>query len=117
MHLLIRKYNIDNWINKTFCDGSSPGNIRSLKNAISGTNETVDYHLLVNKATEDKRPLDLYMQIVSINFSTDAKQMAKEAKEKAYFIFSSIEKLTKLFNEMPFLPTSLLVRSQYFWSL
>jgi hypothetical protein len=49
--------------------------IRSLKNAISGTNETIDYYLLVKKVTEDKRPLDLYMQIVPINFSTDEKQM------------------------------------------
>jgi hypothetical protein len=72
--------NLDNWENKTFVDGSSPGNIRSLKNAISGTNETVDYHLLVKKATEDKRPLDLYMQIVPINFSTDGKQMLDRVK-------------------------------------
>jgi hypothetical protein len=38
-------------------------------------------------------------------------------QEKAYFNLSSIEKLTRLFNEIPFLITSLLVRSQYFWSL
>jgi hypothetical protein len=72
---LIRKYNLDNWENKTFVDASSPGKIRSLKNAISGTNETVDYYLLVKRATEDKRPLDLYMQIVPVNFSTDGRQM------------------------------------------
>jgi hypothetical protein len=72
---LIRKYNLDNWENKTFVDGSSPGNIRNLKNAISETNETVDYNLLVKKSTEDKRLLDLYLQIVPVNFSTDGKQM------------------------------------------
>jgi hypothetical protein len=79
---LIRKYNLDNWENKTFVDASSPGNIRSLKNAISGTGETVDYHRLVKKAVEeDKRPLDLYMQIVPINFSTDGKQMLDKVKK------------------------------------
>jgi hypothetical protein len=41
---LIRKYNLDNWENKTFVDASSPGNIRSLKNAISVSSEAVDYH-------------------------------------------------------------------------
>jgi hypothetical protein len=58
---LIMKYNLANWENKTFVDGSSLGNIRSLKNAISGTGEVVDYHLLVKRATEDRRPLDLYI--------------------------------------------------------
>jgi hypothetical protein len=87
---LIRKYNLDNWINKTFCDGSSPGNIRSLKNAISGTNETIDYHLLVKKATEDKRPLDLYMQIVPVNFSTDGKQMLDTYDE----FYTSVDNLS-----------------------
>jgi hypothetical protein len=53
-----------------------------LKNAISGTGETVDYHRLVKKAVEeDKRPLDLYMQIVPINFSTDGKQMLDKVKK------------------------------------
>jgi hypothetical protein len=78
---LIRKYNLDNWENKTFVDASSPCKIRSLKNAISGTNETVDYYLLVKRATEDKRPLDLYMQIVPVNFSTDERQMLDKVKK------------------------------------
>jgi hypothetical protein len=78
---LIMKYNLANWENKTFVDASSPGNIRSLKNAISGSGETIDYHRLVKKAEEDKRPLDLYMQIVPINFSTNGKQMLDKLKK------------------------------------
>lgn len=37
--------------------------------------------LLVKRATEDKRPLDLYMQIVPVNFSTDGKNMLDKVKK------------------------------------
>jgi hypothetical protein len=69
---LMKKYNLNNGNNKVFVDGSQPGFIRSLKQAIG---EYPQYEVFVEKSKQSTRPLHLYMNIVPVNFGEKGKIM------------------------------------------
>jgi len=75
---LVLKYQLNNGVNKIFIDGSNPGFIRSLKQAMG---EFVNYDLFVDKAKTDKRPLFYYMNVVPVNFATEGRAMLSNVKK------------------------------------
>ena len=78
---IIQRYGLANGINKIYIDGSNPGFIRSLKEALS---EFVNYEVFVEKAKKDgNRPLYHYMNVIPVNFSTEGKPMLGNVKKYA----------------------------------
>ena len=78
---IIQRYQLNNGINKIFIDGSNPGFIRSLKEALR---EFVNYDVFIDKAKKDgNRPLFHYMNVIPVNFSTEGKNMLGNVKKYA----------------------------------
>jgi hypothetical protein len=77
---LIRKYRLDNGINKTFVDGSASGFIRSVKIALGG-NEIPNYEVFVEKSKRDKIPLYKLMNVVPVSFGEKGRAMLGNVKK------------------------------------
>jgi hypothetical protein len=78
---IIQRFGLGNGINKIFIDGSNPGFIRSLKEALR---EFVNYDVFIDKAKKDgNRPLFHYMNVIPVNFSTEGKNMLGNVKKYA----------------------------------
>jgi hypothetical protein len=75
---LVLQYQLNNGTNKIYIDGSNPGFIRSLKQAMG---EFVNYDVFVEKAKADKRELFYYMNVVPVNFSTEGRAMLSNVKK------------------------------------